>query len=69
MSFVNEPLAFVVSRKGRIIRYVPSKLFSESNLFIKVNEGVEFNTVADKLAKGHKQSDQVGTPLQQTPGW
>lgn len=52
MNFVDEPLAFVVSRRGRITRFVPSQLFTESDLFIKVNEGVERNTAADKLARG-----------------
>lgn len=52
MSFVDEPLAFVISRKGRIIRFVPSNLFSDSDLFIKVSEDIESETIADKLARG-----------------
>jgi len=52
MNFVDEPLAFVVSCRGRITRFVPSQSFSESDLFIKVNEEIERNTDADRLARG-----------------
>lgn len=52
MQYVEEPIAFVISRRGRIIRFVPSQLFTESDLFIRVNDGVERDTTADRLARG-----------------
>lgn len=59
MDFCDEPLAFVVSNRGRISRFVPSQSFTNSDYFIKINEGVERNTLADKLARG----------LMVRPGW
>jgi Zn-dependent peptidase ImmA (M78 family) len=52
MQFTDEAMAFVISQRGRIKRFVASHLFTNSDLFIKVNEGVERNTMADKLLRG-----------------
>lgn len=52
MQFVEEPMAFVISRRGRITRFVPSQLFIESDFFIRVNDGVERDTFAERLARG-----------------
>lgn len=52
MHYVEEPVSFVISRRGRIVRFVPSKLFSDFDFFIRVNDGIERDTMADRLTRG-----------------
>lgn len=52
MNFLDEPAAFVISKHGRILRFVPTDAFLKSDLFIRVNEGVERDSVAEKLLRG-----------------
>jgi hypothetical protein len=67
MQFVDEPMAFVVSQSGRITRFVPSQTFVEADLFVNVNEGVERNTAADRLARG--QAIREGWHFTPTNAW
>lgn len=67
MNFVDEPAAFVISKKSRIIWFVPSELFSKSDLFIKVNEEIDSDTIADRLARG--QSIKPGWHSSPATSW
>lgn len=59
MNYLDEPAAFVISKRGRILRFVPTDSFLKTGLFIRVNEGVERDSVVEKLMRG----------LSVRPGW
>jgi len=59
MNFLEEPAAFVISKRGRILRFVPTDSFLKADLFIRVNEGVEQDSMAEKLLRG----------VRVRPGW